>query len=192
MALADSLSRMYEALYDTAWGVPSRDRQQLIKELDLRLDPDISVGPDMPRTRLPSPQQQLDPAPGPGRGGGQRHVAAASSGKVGGEIIISVSASDIDFDESTPSPVKRSNLKRVRKQPTSISHSINTPKQQTKRVRYTIPASGSIAANEPNEDDDRCDQTMLNTTDLNHSSYNLVDIFGTIVLSESPWEIQNR
>jgi hypothetical protein len=152
--LADSLSRMYEALYDTAWGVPSRDRQQLIKELDLRLDPNISVGPDRPRTRLPSPQQQLDPAPGPGRSAGQRHVAAASSGKVGGEIIISVSASDIDSDESTPSPVKKSNLKRVRKQPTSISHSSNTPKQQAKRVRYTIPTSGSVTANEPNEDDD--------------------------------------
>ena len=40
--LADSLSRMYEALYETAWGVPTQDRQTLIKQLNIELDPECN------------------------------------------------------------------------------------------------------------------------------------------------------
>ena len=94
--LADSLSRMYEALYDTAWGVPTKDRQSIIKELDLKLDLDATATPDAPRSRVPSRGQQLDPAPA----GTQRLVAAVSFGKGGGKITISPPASDVKRKQS--------------------------------------------------------------------------------------------
>ena len=127
--LADSLSRMYEALYDTAWGVPTKDRQQVIKELGLKVDSDITTTADMPRPRSrPSPRQRLDPAPAAKT---KRRVAAVSIGQGGGEMSMSISVSANTVNKH----------KRKRSMSSTNSHSRNT---STATSAHTSPMSITI------------------------------------------------